>query len=141
MAPPVIQQQRQKVLQDEEKAQVTPETQRRLLGSKARVEYRDQQGNVLDPKLVASLQKEGKVSLETRYETRSRLANGHEVDIVDGKIAPPHPDVEGQNPNTFGNKDADEKSPASVAWDDKSVEKKGSYEPKPASDGNEATQV
>lgn len=83
-----MQQQDQKVLQNEEQAKVTPEAERRLRGSKARVEYRDQDGNILDESLVAALQKEGKVSFETRYERRTRLENGHEVDVVDGKVAP-----------------------------------------------------
>lgn len=83
-----MQQQDQKALPNEEQAKVTPEAERRLRGSKARVEYRDQDGNILDESLVAALQKEGKVSFETRYETRTRLENGHEVDVVDGKVVP-----------------------------------------------------
>jgi dolichyl-phosphate-mannose-protein mannosyltransferase len=108
----------------------------------ARVEYRDQNGNVLDEALVASLAKEGKVSFETRHETRTRLEHGHEVEMVDGQIAPPHPDVEGQNPETVKNQEqqAAGDSPASVAVGESSVEEPSSPEPKPASEANEATQ-
>lgn len=88
-------QQNQKVIQDreEEKAKVTEEAQRRIRGNKARIEFRDQDGNVVDQDMVRSLQKEGKIQLETRYEARSRLPHGHEVDVVDGL-----PDVAGKKP-------------------------------------------
>ncbi|KAA8645666.1 hypothetical protein EYZ11_002492 [Aspergillus tanneri] len=126
---------------DVPEANVTPEPEKPR--SKARVEYRDQHGNLLDEEVVASLAKEGKVSFETRHETRTRLANGHEVDMVDGKVAPPHPDVEGQNPETFGNKEhqRNEEGPASAAGEGISIDEQNSPEPKPASEGNEATQL
>lgn len=76
----------------------TPElSQPPLRGSKAVVEYRDAEGNVLPESLVEELRKQGKVSFETRYETRTRLANGHEVDVVDGHIAHPHANFEAAN--------------------------------------------
>lgn len=125
-------------------ANVTPEAKYpHLRGSKARVEFRDEHGNVLDESLVSALRKEGKVSFETRYETKTRLAHGHQVDIVDGQVAPAHPDVEGQNPETVndqGKQFADD-SPASAAGGEKSVEKEESQEAKPASEGNEATKA
>lgn len=128
--------------QPEQEANVTPEAQYpHLRGSKARIEFRDEHGNVLDEDLVASLQKEGKVSFETRYETKTRLTRGHEVDIVDGRVAPPHPDVEGQNPETVGGQEkwpADH-SPAPAAGGERSAEKADKPEAKPASEGNEAT--
>lgn len=115
----------------------------KIQGSMARVEYRDQNGKVLDQELVASLRAEGKVKFETRYEPGHKMENAHEVPIVDGQLAPPHPDVQGQNPET-GSAPEDSvppESPASVAeGNERSVEKPSSMEAKPASEGNEATQ-
>lgn len=123
-------------------------TEPKISSSVARVEYRDQNGNVLPEDFVASLRAEGKVKFETRYESRSRLENAHEVPIVDGQPqysvpAPPHPDVEGQNPET-GRQPEDSippESPASVAEGNvQSAEEFHSPEAKPASEGYEATQ-
>ena len=114
----------------------------KLKGSVARVEYRDQNGKVLDENLVASLRAEGKVKFETRYEPGLPLENAHEVPIVDGQLAPPHPDVQGQNPET-GSAPEDSvppESPASVVdGNERSVEQPSSMEARPASEGNEAT--
>lgn len=144
--PPAQQQQQQEVKEavsevEDPSASVTPEALPSIRGKKARVEFRDQNGNVLPESLVAHLQKEGKVSFETRYEYRSRLANGHEVDVVDGKVAPPHPDVQGQNPETVEKKEQQpvKDIPAPAAGEESSVEESSSPEPKPASEGNEAT--
>lgn len=134
---------KEEVPQEEEPApSVTPEAQPSLKGKKARVEYRDENGNVLPESLVSSLRQNEKVKFETRFEYRSRLANGHEVDVVDGKVAPPHPDVEGQNPQTVQD---DERRPvedvqAPVPGDGKSIEESNPPEAKPASEGNEATE-
>ncbi|KAJ5472537.1 hypothetical protein N7530_006538 [Penicillium desertorum] len=114
----------------------------KIAGSMARVEYRDQNGKVLDENLVASLRAEGKVKFETRYEPGQPLQNAHDVPIVDGQLAPPHPDVQGQNPET-GSAPEDSvppESPASVAdGNERSVEQSSSMKAKPASEGNEAT--
>ncbi|PYI25087.1 PMT-domain-containing protein [Aspergillus indologenus CBS 114.80] len=146
--PPVVappqdapQQHAQEVLQEEpQEPAVTPRARH---STKARVEYRDQDGNILDEELVASLRKEGKVSFETRHETSTRLDKGHLVDMVDGEIefAPPHPDVEGQNPETIQRHQPQdvEEGPASVVGHGSSEERKGSADPKPASEVNEAT--
>lgn len=117
-------------------------TSAKIQGSMARVEYRDQNGNVLPEDLVASLRAEGKVKFETRYEPNSRMENAHDVPVVDGQLAPPHPDVQGQNPETAsGPEDSvPPESPASVAeGNESSVEQSSSLEAKPASEGNEAT--
>lgn len=57
----------------------------KLLSREQRVEYRDQDGNVLDEKQVEALR--GKVEFKTRYETRTRLVDtdGNVVqnDVVD----------------------------------------------------------
>lgn len=114
----------------------------KLKGSVARVEYRDQNGKVLDENLVASLRAEGKVKFETRYEAGHPLENAHEVPIVDGQLAPPHPDVQGQNPETASAPEdiVPPESPASVAdGNERSVEQPSSMEAKPASEGNDAT--
>lgn len=129
--------------EENESAKVTKEAQPSLRGKKARVEFRDQDGNVLDESLVAQLQQQGKVSIESRFEYRSRLANGHEVDIIDGKVAPPHPDVEGQNPETIGRKDQwpveDIPAPAAAEKESSAGQESSSRQPEPASEGNEAT--
>lgn len=109
----------------------------------ARVEYRDQNGKVLDENLVASLRAEGKVKFETRYEPGPPMENAHDVPVVDGQLAPPHPDVQGQNPET-GSAPEDSvppEIPASVAeGNERSAEQPSSMEEaKPASEGNEAT--
>ncbi|PWY66288.1 PMT-domain-containing protein [Aspergillus eucalypticola CBS 122712] len=137
--PQQVPQQKQEVLQEE--AQEPAVTSRARHTAKARVEYRDQHGNVLDEELVAQLKKEGKVQFESRHETKTRLENGRIVDMIDGQIAPPHPDVEGQNPETVGRQppQAVEDGPASVAGQGSSQEQRGSPDPKPASEANEAT--
>lgn len=132
-------------------ANITPSAQPSLRGKKARVEFRDQNGNVLDEALVAQLQQEGKVSIESRFEYRSRLSNGHEVDVVDGKVAPAfpdapapaHPDVDGQNPETMERQKPwpAEDGPAPAAAGDESSlgQESSSPQPEPASEGHEAT--
>ncbi|KAJ2906029.1 Dolichyl-phosphate-mannose--protein mannosyltransferase 1 [Zalerion maritima] len=89
-----------------------PDNQK-LLKREERVEYRDQDGNVLDPELVKEL--EGKVEFKTRYETRTRVVDafGNEIQEPQGgwskdldqdqardPVAPPHPDVEGADSET-----------------------------------------
>ena len=80
----------------------------RLLHTEEKVEYRDQDGNLLNEERVKAL--EGKVEFKTRYETRTRVvdADGNEVILPPGAevpqaqeqaaaagVAPPHPDAEG----------------------------------------------
>ena len=132
-------------------ANVTPQpaADPSVLSREERVEYRDQDGNLLDDEQVASLQ--GKVSFQTRYETRTRVVDAAGNDIADGPagadgFAPPHPDVEGRNPETAGDGKEDgardQPATASVEEDigkEKKVEKGKGGEPRPASEGNEAT--
>ncbi|KAL1963755.1 hypothetical protein VTN77DRAFT_7821 [Rasamsonia byssochlamydoides] len=136
----------QQVLKDgNNRGAVTPQPEQpHIIGREERVEYRDQAGNLLNEEQVASLKKEGKVSFQTKYETQTRVidANGRETKKVEH--APPHPDVEGQNPQTGSNGKGDEgavgNKPASAAGQDKSVRNEGQPgKPKPASDSNEAT--
>lgn len=100
--------------------------------------------------------KDDKVHFETKYETRTRLVDEAGNFIDEGPaaeaVAPPHPDVEGGNPETVNaglTSDDDTKGkdkPATAnASDD--AEKKESAErmqkdgakPMPASEGNQAT--
>lgn len=110
------------------------------------MEYRDQDGNLLDEAHVLSLEKEGKVSFETRYETRTKVIDPQDQDVYgedsnDRHHAPPHPDVEGQNPETAnrGDEVPAPQQPASAVGEEQSVEAADVREPKPASEGKEAT--
>lgn len=116
----------------------------RLVKREERIEYRDQDGNILDPEQVKDL--EGKVEFKTRYETRTRMINdaGEEIEeIVDADVlakagvAPPHPDVEGVDSQTAKGKSDESIPPAkeSVEGDHEAKAKK----PKPASEKKEAS--
>lgn len=105
-----------------------------------RVEYRDQDGNLLDAEQVKAL--EGKVEFKTRYETRTRVvdADGNEVnDAAFGNqpVAPPHPDVEGADQSTRQRSEEDAPKSADKSKDG-DIEAERS-KAKPASEGNEAT--
>lgn len=116
-----------------------------------KVEYRDQDGNILNEEQVKAL--EGKVSFSTKYETRTRIldAQGNEIansvlgSSEDSSIAPPHPEAE-RIPETKGiPEDEGRDSPASVSPEEdlmkeKSVEESDSGAAKPASEAQEATQ-
>ncbi|KAL9608692.1 MAG: hypothetical protein Q9167_006494 [Letrouitia subvulpina] len=118
------------------------------LSRSEKVEYRDQDGNILNEEQVAAL--EGKVSFETRYETRTRVIDANGNEIVDGPVgadgfAPPHPDVD-REPETAAEVSDDEgrESPATASPDDDfgkemSVERADGGKPRPASEGSEAT--
>lgn len=91
-----------------------------ILSREEKIEYRDEYGNLLDPEQVKAL--EGKVSFQTKYETRTRLvdAEGKEVSMIvddipqqpmaDGHVpegvAPSHPDIDGADPQTAISNDA-----------------------------------
>ncbi|KAF2022211.1 glycosyltransferase family 39 protein [Aaosphaeria arxii CBS 175.79] len=137
-----------------EKAGVSPPPEDLPVVSKEeKIEYRDENGRVLDDEEVAALA--GKVSFKTRYETRTRVidAQGNEIyeSLVDAReepghgVAPPHPDAEGRNPETKdqGEAEPSEAPPTVEVVDDqlkeKSVENQPPKEPKPASEANEAT--
>ena len=129
------------------KAGVTPQPieqirDRKFLGKHERVEYRDEEGNLLPDDLVESLAAEGSVTFKTKYETKTRLVDkdGNEVRNWEG-IAPEHPDVEGQNPDTKGlAEDRASERPAhvdvSMGGDDVGVD---DGRPRPASEAQEAT--
>lgn len=119
---------------------IAEDESQRVLSREERVEYRDQDGNILDPEQVESLR--GKVEFKTRYETRTRLVDeaGNEIADESAPVAPPHPDVEGVDQSTKQNLVADDALPQSA---DPSVEgerEKEQSRAKPASEGSEATQ-
>ncbi|EEH23532.2 hypothetical protein PABG_05743 [Paracoccidioides brasiliensis Pb03] len=105
------------------------------------VEYRDQDGNILNDEQVALLQKEGDVSFETKYETRTRIIDAQGHGASGEVLKPQHPDAEGQNPETSSKGDTGElpiNQPARELSDEKFVETNAGT-PKPASEGHEAT--
>lgn len=115
----------------------------RLVKREERIEYRDQDGNILDDEQVKSL--EGKVEFKTRYETRTRVldSNGVEKEVVadpdelaKSGVAPPHPDVEGVDSQTV--KGVESVPPAKESIE--GVQEEKAKLPKPASEKNEASQ-
>ncbi|KZF20515.1 glycosyltransferase family 39 protein [Xylona heveae TC161] len=90
---------------EEDSAHVTPQKapDLPLLRKEQRLEYRDQDGNILNEEQIAAL--EGKVSFSTRYETRTRVLDGAGNVVLEGSAgteapALPHPEVQGENPET-----------------------------------------
>ncbi|PGH09533.1 dolichyl-phosphate-mannose-protein mannosyltransferase [Blastomyces parvus] len=139
------QQQQKKVVnqvEEGEKAAVVTPGQKLASTQIDSVVYRDQDGNILNEEEVAALEREGNVSFETRYETKTRIIDAQGREVGGDQQAPHHPDAEGQNPETAGKNggagDAPVDKPASVLGDEKSVER-DEKQPKPASEGNEAT--
>lgn len=83
---------------------------KRLLKREERIEYRDQDGNVLDEEKVKAL--EGKVEFRTRYETRTRVIDAEGNVLPDNiVVAPPNPDVEGLDTQTAKKEQGDELVP------------------------------
>ena len=131
-------------------ANVTPQpsVDTSVVGREEKVEYRDQDGNLLEEDQVSSLA--GQVSFKTRYETRTRVIDAAGNEIADGSagaegFAPPHPDVD-REPETAADVPEDDgrEYPATASPDDdvskeKSVENIQSGKPSPASDASEAT--
>lgn len=111
-----------------------------MIAQEEKVEYRDQNGNLLDEAQVQALLADGKASFETKYETRTKLVDemGNEVNPSD--IAPPHPDVEGQNPDTRGIPEGFANTSPAEASAGGSVRKgEDNGKAKPASDASAAT--
>jgi dolichyl-phosphate-mannose-protein mannosyltransferase len=136
----------QKPLAPADDANVTPGVPpdaANILSREERVEYRDQDGNLLDEEAVKSLV--GKVSFKTRYETRTRLVDALGNEISDGinvevPVAPPHPDVDGRNPETAENEKAESTDTPATADTVEGDEEKRGKEPRPASEGLGATE-
>ena len=119
-----------------------------ILTREKKIEYRDQDGNLLNEEQVAALQ--GKVSFSTRYETRTKLVDEAGNEIGEGPagaegFAPPHPDVDREPETAAGVPEDDGRDlPATASPEDdirkeKSVEKAKTGKPKPASEAKEAT--
>ena len=119
-----------------------------IVSREEKVEYKDQDGNLLSPEQVKEL--EGKVSFKTRYETRTRLvdAAGNEIPIPaeEAGVAPPHPDVDGSNRETLGipepnfqDMPAAQREVKADESKEKSIETSDANAAKPASEGNDAT--
>lgn len=128
-----------------------------IVSREEKIEYRDQDGNLLDEAAVKAL--EGKVSFKTRYETRTRLIDGSGNEIEPEQavaaeaagVAPPHPDEEGVDPETKPVVEQSETvQPAEVkaedvkvdiAKEERIVERIAEYkEAQPASEVEEATE-
>ena len=150
-APPLADVKGDKLIPPSE-AIVTPQASaaESILSREEKIEYRDQDGNLLDEAQVKAL--EGKVSFSTRYETRTRLVDAHGREVAGGPaggegFAPPHPDVEREPETKAETVDENSKdSPATVSLEqdiakEKSIDKakKDSGSPRPASEGIEAT--
>lgn len=121
-----------------------------ILSREERVEYRDQDGNLLNDEQVKAL--EGKVSFKTRYETRTRLVDSQGNEIPQEQVpqepavAPPHPDVEGPDRETVGVPEQEVKSAPNSQHNVKADESKeqrldqaASGAAKPASEIDQAT--
>jgi dolichyl-phosphate-mannose-protein mannosyltransferase len=124
-----------------------------------RIEYRDEHGNILNEDQIKELS--GKVSFQTRYETRTRIIDALGNELYEGPAGsvpehlkqhvvpvPDHPDVEGGNPETKGapkEGDGSEAPPSVDAERDLELDREWSAKgesgkPKPASEkGKEAT--
>jgi dolichyl-phosphate-mannose-protein mannosyltransferase len=116
----------------------------KVLAREEKVEYRDQDGNLLNEEQVKAL--EGKVEFKTRYETRTRVidSDGNEVLISPDElaavgVAPPHPDVEGANQETKKVLVEDDEIPKEASSSKDGEKEAERLVPKPASEGNEAT--
>jgi dolichyl-phosphate-mannose-protein mannosyltransferase len=122
-----------------------PPKEAQTIRREEKVEYRDQNGNLLNDEQVAAL--EGKVEFKTKYETRMRVVddNGNELPEPEGGwpedvagVAPPHPDVEGVDKETVQAEEAvppPQDVPASRDGEKEAEQSK----PKPASEGQDAT--
>lgn len=126
--------------------QFEPKVGQKFLGKSERVEYRDQDGNILDEEQVSKLRENGDIEFKTRYETRTRVvdSDGKEIPGAEVPVAPPHPDVEGADSSTKQKAPKpdehvkDDWKPKAVKSKDGEKEKQKD-KPKPASEGNEAT--
>jgi len=114
-----------------------------------KIEYRDQDGNLLDEAQVADL--EGKVSFKTRYETRTRVLDAEGNEIDDGSAgsagtAPPHPadrepETAADQPEDDGREYPATASPEDDLGKEKSVKKNDDGKPRPASEASDATKM
>ncbi|KAF4589131.1 Dolichyl-phosphate-mannose-protein mannosyltransferase 1 [Ophiocordyceps camponoti-floridani] len=109
------------------------------------VEYRDQDGNLLNAEQVEKLK--GKVDFQTLYETRTRVLDeqGNELPMpeggwpadIDAGVAPPHPDVEGVDKETVKAGGAEPPRHAAASRDGEREAERARA--KPGSEGKDAT--
>ncbi|KIV80013.1 hypothetical protein PV11_07548 [Exophiala sideris] len=119
---------------------VTPQAETKVVGQEERVEYRDQNGNLLDEAKIQELLADGRASFSTKYETRTRMVDADGNEVNPSGVAPDHPDVEGQNPSTKGVPEEKANSEPAQAKAGGSVKNEGDDgKAKPASDASEAT--
>ncbi|OAA74964.1 protein mannosyltransferase 1 [Akanthomyces lecanii RCEF 1005] len=127
-------------------AVAAPSSPTSIVAKEEKIEFRDQDGNLLSDEQVEELK--GKVDFETKYETRTRVVDdlGAEIPAPDGGwegkiggagVAPPHPDVDGVDEKTVAGKEAAAAKDAAASRDGEK-EAEGS-KAKPASEGKEAT--
>lgn len=125
-----------------------------VVSKEERIEYRDENGRVLDDEEVAALA--GKVSFKTRYETRTRVIDGQGKELYEGLVdahdeAEEHGSAgtiaEGSNPETQAEAEAPKASavpPVVEVEEDQQkerhVEEQSPDVPKPASEAPAATQ-
>lgn len=112
-----------------------------------KVEYRDQDGNILNEEQVAEL--DGKVSFQTRYETRMRVLDANGIEIEDsaaglaGTAPPPPADLEPETaadvPEDDGREYPATASPEDDLNKEKSVKKNYDAAARPASEAKDAT--
>lgn len=123
-----------------------------IIGREEKIEYRDENGNLLNEEQVAELQ--GKVSFKTKYETRTRIvdADGNEIyegEVVDGEevdengqLDNPHgTSADGANPETPGvpEESGNSEPPAVEAAEDGEDKEAKQREAQPGSEAPEAT--
>ncbi|KAL3956981.1 protein mannosyltransferase 1 [Purpureocillium lilacinum] len=133
---------------NEEAKPSSPPPEPKVVSKEERIEYRDQDGNILNEEQVKEL--EGKVEFKTKYETRTRVVDdmgkeipmpegGWPADIAGAGVAPPHPDVEGVDKETV-KAGGDAAKPPQDAAASRDGEKESEWsKAKPASEGQEAT--
>lgn len=113
-----------------------------------KVEYRDENGNLLNEEQVKAM--EGKVSFSTRYETRTRLVDDKGNEIYEGVVDGDEAGVagsyaEGRNPDTqdpLGEKEANTAPPQAGVKEDLKKERsvvESVAVPEPESDVGKST--
>ncbi|KAF5233134.1 hypothetical protein FANTH_12664 [Fusarium anthophilum] len=145
---PVSQKQEEAVISGAPPAPDQAQVEHRVVAKEEKVEYRDQDGNLLDPEEVKAL--EGKVEFKTKYETKTRVVDeqGNEVqEPAEGwdqnlaGVAPPHPDVEGVNSETVKGKDESAAAPQDVAASKDGEKEAEEAKAKPASENQQDATV
>ncbi|KAF4480130.1 dolichyl-phosphate-mannose- mannosyltransferase [Fusarium agapanthi] len=145
---PVPQKQEEAVISGAPPAPDQAQVEHRVVAKEEKVEYRDQDGNLLDPEEVKAL--EGKVEFKTKYETKTRVVDeqGNEVqEPAEGwdqnlaGVAPPHPDVEGVNSETVKGKDESAAAPQDVAASKDGEKEAEEAKAKPASENQQDATV